>query len=102
MNGIYDFEQYKPPYLDVEMLEKRREQRQRVQWILLSVAASVLMVFLCGVSVGLMVQENTRLAVVLLLGIAIYVSAMLLLAWRLLLAERKRKQEPANAMKSYV
>ena len=36
MNGIYDFEQYKAPYLDMEMLTERTEQKRRRSVIICS------------------------------------------------------------------
>ncbi|MBP3339293.1 MAG: hypothetical protein J6L69_07805 [Lachnospiraceae bacterium] len=43
MNGIYDFEKYRTPYLDTEMLIKRKQEKQRRKLIILSLIASTLM-----------------------------------------------------------
>ena len=46
MNGIYDFEQYRTPYLDTDMILKRKQERQRRKLIILSLIASGLMFFI--------------------------------------------------------
>lgn len=36
MNGIYDFEQYRTPYLDVEMLMERKAKKQAQRTLVLA------------------------------------------------------------------
>lgn len=43
MNGIYDFEGYRTPYLDVEMLmERKAKKREKLMLILACLAATVM------------------------------------------------------------
>ncbi len=48
MNGVYDFERYKPPYLDTQMLEKRKLQKREKWLLLLSGIAMVLVAILAA------------------------------------------------------
>ena len=46
MNGIYDFENYRTPYLDTEMLMEYKAKRQKRRLLLLAGLASVLLIVL--------------------------------------------------------
>ena len=44
MNGIYNFEKYRPPYLDTAMLIERKEKKKDVKLMILAGIASIMMV----------------------------------------------------------
>ena len=72
MNGIYDFENYRTPYLDVEMLmERKAKKRERRMLVLAGIAAVLMMVsaivILCNIAV-----LNKELFVVSYIIFAIY------------------------------
>ena len=46
MNGIYDFEKYRTPHLDVEMLMEYKAKKRAKRMIILAVFAAVLMLAL--------------------------------------------------------
>lgn len=71
MNGIYDFEQYKPPYIDVEMLQQRKEENRRRFNIFLSCVAILLMLIMTIVIFGevLAISQVTYIVVYSVFGI---------------------------------
>ncbi|MBE5921425.1 MAG: hypothetical protein E7269_01530 [Lachnospiraceae bacterium] len=61
MNGIYDFECYKPPHLDVEMLMERKAQKQARKIMVLSGIAAILMAVLAVMLFDMIAAESATL-----------------------------------------
>jgi len=66
MNGIYNFEGYRTPYLDIEMLIERKEKKRKRCLLVLAGIAAVL---------------SAVLAVVLLCAVAIMYTEVLIAAY---------------------
>ena len=73
MNGIYNFEKYRPPYLDTAMLIERKERKKNTMLIILAGIASLLMVVM-AMYLGLkLYQGNIILFGIMVAVIAVYV-----------------------------
>ena len=77
MNGIYDFEGYRTPYLDVEMLMERKEAKKKRRLVILAVIMAILsavlaVVLLCAVVTAyseMLVAAHVIFAVYLVSGV---------------------------------
>lgn len=80
MNGIYDFENYHTPYLDVEMLMKRKAEKRARRILVLSGIATMLMSVLMIMMLYLCATMSKNLFVILcsLLSVYIIVGALLI------------------------
>ena len=73
MNGIYNFEKYRPPYLDTAMLIERKERKKNIMLMILAGIASILMVVM-AVYLGLkLYQGNIILFSIMVAVVAAYV-----------------------------
>ncbi len=73
MNGIYDFEKYRTPHLDMEMLMERKAKKREKQMLVLSCVVVVIMA-----AVSVMILATTALIdegvfAVLMIAFALYV-----------------------------
>lgn len=75
MNGIYDFEGYGTPYLDVEMLMERKAQKRARRMLVLSCVAAILMAVLAVLLLWNMAIISSKLLVIAYMGFAIYMIA---------------------------
>ncbi len=82
MNGIYDFEQYSSPYLDVEMLMKRKAQKRARRMLLLSGIAAILMMVMTILVFAFIAEKNQILFAVLEIGTCIYTIVALMVVGR--------------------
>lgn len=75
MNGIYDFEKYRTPYLDTAMLIERKEKKENLKLMILAGIASILMVVMV-VYFGVNLFQNSTVALVVMAAVvAVYVIA---------------------------
>ena len=71
MNGIYDFEKYRTPYLDEEMLMKRKVKKRARKILFLSGIAMILMLILSLItlySISITNPELLRISVAIFTG----------------------------------
>ena len=61
MNGVYDFEQFETPYLDVEMLMNRKAQKRKKKLLILSGIATMLATILVAMLLYLVSTVNEEL-----------------------------------------
>lgn len=64
MNGIYDFENYRTPYLDTDMLMEYKAKKQEKRLIAMTFLAVVLMVLLFGLMLYHVAVANKEMFVV--------------------------------------
>lgn len=72
MNGIYDFDNYRAPYLDVEMLMERKEKKRKRQMLILSCIVAVLMAAAAVVTLVATSYVSQELFIVSVIGFGIY------------------------------
>lgn len=75
MSGIYDFEKYRTPYLDVEMLMEYKEKKRAKRMLVLAVLAAVLMLAL-----AILILCNIAMIDKELLGVAYMFFAVYMIA----------------------
>jgi len=73
MNGIYDFEAFNTPYLDVEMLMERKAQKRRRRLMLLSGVATILMSLVAVLVLYLISTVSKTACMVLCTILCIYI-----------------------------
>ena len=73
MNGIYDFESYRTPYLDVEMLMERKAKKREKQMLVLAFVVAVMMAIVAILMLVVMALIDFTLAVVWTTGFAVYI-----------------------------
>ena len=73
MNGIYDFESYRTPYLDVEMLMERKAKKREKQMLILACIAAVMMGAVAILMLVATALIDFKLFIVLTTGFAIYI-----------------------------
>ena len=72
MNGIYNFENYRAPYLDVEMLMERKEKKRRRYMLILACVIAVLMAAAAVVTLVATSYVNQQIFIVAVIGFGIY------------------------------
>ena len=72
MNGIYNFEGYKTPYLDVEMLMERKEAKRKKIMLILSGVVAVLMAAVSVVMLVVTLYVSQELFIISVIGFGIY------------------------------
>lgn len=75
MNGIYNFEGYRTPYLDVEMLMERKEKKRKKQMLILSCIVALLMAATAVVMLVATSYVSQELFVAAITGFGIYMIA---------------------------
>lgn len=72
MNGIYNFEGYRTPYLDVEMLMERKAKRQERRVLVLACVAAVIMAAAAVVTLAATAFVDTKIFMILVTIFALY------------------------------
>lgn len=75
MNGIYDFNKYKTPYLDMEMLMERKAKKREKQMLILSCIAAVMMAAVSVVLLAATALINETIFVVVSILFVLYIVA---------------------------
>ncbi len=73
MNGIYDFENHFTPHLDVEMLMKRKAEKQAQKMLIISGIATMLMAVLIVILLCLVAEVNRMLFIISSIVLCIYI-----------------------------
>lgn len=73
MNGIYDFEGYRTPYLDVEMLMERKAKKRERQMLILSCIAAVFMAAVAVVTLAATALIDTTIFIISITVFALYI-----------------------------
>lgn len=73
MNGIYDFEKYRAPYLDESMLIERKCRQEKKKVLILAVIASLVMTIVLFVSFAKLYSIDRSQAVMVAKVVAVYV-----------------------------
>lgn len=72
MNGIYDFEGYRTPYLDVEMLMERKERKRKRRLVILAVIMAILSAVLAIALLWAVANVYTEMMVMAYVAFAVY------------------------------
>lgn len=72
MNGIYNFEGYRTPYLDVEMLMERKAKRQERRVLVLACLAAVIMAAAAIITLAATAFVDTKIFIILVTIFALY------------------------------
>lgn len=75
MSGIYDFEGYRTPYLNVEMLMERKEKKRRKQMLILSCIVAVLMAATAVVTLVTTSYVSQEFFIAAIIGFGVYMIA---------------------------
>ncbi len=79
MNGIYDFEAFKTPYLDVEMLIERKAQKRKRKLMILSGMATILMALMAVLMLYLVSTVSKTACMILCTILCIYIVVAILM-----------------------
>lgn len=82
MNGVYDFEAFNTPYLDVEMLMERKAQKRKRRLMILSGIATVLMATMAVVMLYLISTVSKTACMLLSTVLFVYMVVTLLMIGR--------------------
>ncbi len=73
MNGIYNFDGYRTPYLDMEMLMERKEAKRKRKLLFLSIIAMILMSIIAVSMLYLLSLENKMACMIMSICLCTYV-----------------------------
>ena len=82
MNGVYDFEGFSTPYLDVEMLMERKAQKRKKRLMILSGMATILMAAMAVLMLYLVSTVSKTACMILCTVLCIYIVVTLLMIGR--------------------
>ncbi len=82
MNGIYNFDGYSTPYLDVEMLMERKAQKRKRRLMVLTGIATVLMATMAVIMLYLISTVSKTACMILSIVLGVYIIAALIMIGR--------------------
>ncbi len=73
MNGVFNFEQYTAPYLDMEMLMERQMQKRKRKLLILSAVATVLMSMIAVLMLYIISKDSMEVFLILYIAFGAYI-----------------------------
>lgn len=73
MSGVYDFEQYPVPYLDMEMLMEKQVQKKNRKLLVLSAVATVLMSMIAVLMLYIISKDSMEVFFILYIAFETYI-----------------------------